>query len=163
MGLFNERLRSLDISLGIGETSRVTGATPTQIRYWEKKHLIQSHRHEANGNKRYSLSNIALIVMIKTMLDEGYTLAKASEEIEKSHQKADMLHVLMSTRLQGIQYDDHQTFLNFGPLENDPSFDVIAVVQENTAKLYKKAIQPPMPPHQGSLPENKDDTGRSTL
>ena len=100
MGLFNERLRSLDISLGIGETSRVTGATPTQIRYWEKKHLIHSLRHEANGNKRYSLSNIALIVMIKSMLDEGYTLAKASEEIEKSHQKADMLHVLMSTRLQ---------------------------------------------------------------
>ena len=53
--------------------------------------------------------------------------------------------------------------LNFGPLENDPDFDVIAVVQENTAKLYKKAIQPPMPPHQGSLPENKDDTGRPTL
>ncbi len=36
MELFNKRLRSLDISLGIGETSRVTGATPTQIRYWKK-------------------------------------------------------------------------------------------------------------------------------
>ena len=94
MGPFNARLRSLDISLGIGETSRVTGATPTQIRYWEKKQLIHSRRHDANGNKRYSLANITLIVMIKTMLDEGYTLAKASEEIERSHQKADMLHVL---------------------------------------------------------------------
>ena len=137
MELFNKRLRSLDISLGIGETSRITGATPTQIRYWEKKHLIHSRRHEANGNKRYSLSNIALIVMIKTMLDEGYTLAKASEEIKKSHQKADMLHVLMSTRLQDIQYDDQQTLLNFGPLE-----DVVAVVNEKNAKLYKQPIKP---------------------
>lgn len=142
MELFNKRLRSLDISLGIGETSRVTGATPTQIRYWEKKHLIHSRRHEANGNKRYSLSNIALIVMIKTMLDEGYTLAKASEEIKKSHQKADMLHVLMSTRLQDIQYDDQQTLLNLGPLENDPTYDVVAVVNEKNAKLYKQPIKP---------------------
>lgn len=141
MGLFNERLRSLDISLGIGETSRVTGATPTQIRYWEKKQLIHSRRHETNGNKRYSLSNIALIVMIKTMLDKDYTLAKASEEIDKHRQKADTLHLLMGTRLQDIQYEDRQTFLNFGPLENDPDFDVIAVVQENTAKLYKKPIK----------------------
>ena len=141
MGPFNERLRALDISLGIGETSRVTGATPTQIRYWEKKQLIRSRRHEENGNKRYSLANIALIVMIKTMLDEGYTLAKASEEIEKSHQKADTLHLLMSTRLQDIQYEGHQTLLNFGPLENDPTFDVIAQVDDKYAKLYKKPIK----------------------
>lgn len=163
MGLFNERLRSLDISLGIGESSRVTGATPTQIRYWEKKHLIHSLRHEAKGNKRYSLSNIALIVMIKSMLDEGYTLAKASEEIERSHQKADMLHVLMSTRLQGIQYDDHQTSLNFGPLENDPDFDVVAVVQDNTAKLYKKPTQPLTPPSQDPPFKSQNDIGSPTL
>ncbi len=80
--------------------------------------------------------------MIKTMLDEGYTLAKASEEIKKSHQKADMLHVLMSTRLQDIQYDDQQTLLNFGPLENDPTYDVVAVVNEKNAKLYKQPIKP---------------------
>ena len=54
------------------------------------------------------------------MLDEGYTLAKASEEIERSHQKADMLHVLMSTRLQDIEREATQTVFNFGPLENDP-------------------------------------------
>lgn len=145
MGPFNARLRSLDISLGIGETSRVTGATPTQIRYWEKKQLIHSRRHDANGNKRYSLANITLIVMIKTMLDEGYTLAKASEEIERSHQKADMLHVLISTRLQDIKREATQTVFNFGPLENDPDYDVIAkspIKQRNcTNNLSKK--QPP--------------------
>ncbi|EKQ20773.1 putative transcriptional regulator [Lacticaseibacillus paracasei] len=141
MGPFNARLRSLDISLGIGETSRVTGATPTQIRYWEKKQLIHSRRHDANGNKRYSLANITLIVMIKTMLDEGYSLAKASEEIERSHQKADMLHVLISTRLQDIKREATQTVFNFGPLENDPDYDVIAQVTDKTAKLYKQPVR----------------------
>ena len=79
--------------------------------------------------------------MIKTMLDEGYTLAKASEEIERSHQKADMLHVLISTRLQDIKSEATQTVFNFGPLENDPDYDVIAQVTDKTAKLYKQPVK----------------------
>lgn len=34
---FTEKLQDLDLSMGIGETSRVTGASQAQIRYWEKK------------------------------------------------------------------------------------------------------------------------------
>ena len=54
----------------------------------------------------------------------------------------------MSTRLQNIQYDDQQTLLSFGPLENDPTYDVVAVVNEKNAKLYKQPIKPSAAIHQ---------------
>ncbi|KRO18407.1 MerR family transcriptional regulator [Lacticaseibacillus saniviri] len=131
------RIKSLDISLGIGETSRVTGATATQIRYWEKKGLIEALRHESGGNKRYTLKNIAIISMIKMMMDDGYTLAKAGEIITQRYKNADALHTIMKTRLEKIDYDAESTEYKFGQIENDPDFDITVRVTGDTVKIYK--------------------------
>ena len=132
-----QRMKELDISLGIGETSRVTGATTTQIRYWEKKGLIHALRHETGGNKRYTLKNIAVISMIKVMMDEGYTLAKASEIINTRYQNADAFHTIIRTRLENLDRHDDTTELSFGMIENDPDFDAVVRITDGVAKIYK--------------------------
>ncbi|KRM72484.1 MerR family transcriptional regulator [Lacticaseibacillus brantae] len=130
-------MKQLDISLGIGETSRVTGATTTQIRYWEKKGLVASIRHEDGGNKRFTLKNIAIISMVKMMMDEGYTLAKASEVIQQRAHNMDIFHTILQTRLGDMVSEAGLTELNFGPIENDPDFDAVIRVADGDAKIYK--------------------------
>lgn len=136
MDNFTKRLRSLYITIGIGETSRITGATTTQIRYWEKKGLIQSVRRGDGTNKRYTLKNIAGILFIKSKIDEGYTLTKAAEDLQQYLKDADALQLLISQRLESIEKDGDVSTLSFGPAENVPDADIVARIKDNDVKLY---------------------------
>ena len=51
--------------VGIGEVSQITGIPTRQIRYWEEK------------------GNIKKILLIKELLDEGYTLDASVEKVKK--------------------------------------------------------------------------------
>lgn len=138
MGLNMTRLlKNLELSVGIGEASRVSGATLTQIRYWEKKGLLTSFQHSDGRNKRFTLQNVIAMSTIKQLLDEGYTLAKAAEIIVIRKNTADRLHVI-GRNLKDVHIDDDGTsYFNFGQLENDPDYDVVAEVRDNEYRLVK--------------------------
>lgn len=132
------KLKQLDISVGIGEASRITGATLTQIRYWEKKDLIHSFQHDDGRNKRFNLPNLLMIVYIKDLLAGGFTLAKAGEIIADHKHQTDRLKTLIRYCLQSMAEDeDGSTIFNFGKLSNDPDFDVVARVTDDSACLAK--------------------------
>ncbi|WP_404814642.1 MerR family transcriptional regulator [Secundilactobacillus paracollinoides] len=131
-------MRNLDISMGIGETSRVTEASTTQIRYWEKRGLIELVSHGKGQNKRYNLENISTILYLKMMLDNGYTLNKAAEMAKERLANVDIIRMFVSTRVNRIAHDGENTLLNLGPLENDPKFDVIADVSDGGVTLNKE-------------------------
>ncbi len=135
---FVKRLRDLDISMGIGETSRVTEASTTQIRYWEKRGLIESVSHGKGQNKRYNLMNISTILYLKMMLDNGYTLNKAAEMAKERLANVDIIRLFISNRVNSIAHDGDNTILNLGPLENDKKFDVIADVSNDDVVLNKE-------------------------
>ncbi|MGL0747440.1 MerR family transcriptional regulator [Secundilactobacillus paracollinoides] len=135
---FLKRMRNLDISMGIGETSRVTEASTTQIRYWEKRGLIELVSHGKGQNKRYNLENISTILYLKMMLDNGYTLNKAAEMAKERLANVDIIRMFVSTRVNRIAHDGENTLLNLGPLENDPKFDVIADVSDGGVTLNKE-------------------------
>jgi DNA-binding transcriptional MerR regulator len=137
---FTKRLKDLDLSVGIGEASRITGATSTQIRYWEKKDLVHSFRREEGGNKRFNFPNLAKLVLVKSMIDEGYTLTKAAETLAHHRHEAD--HLKMIAKLL-VSVDDtpEGSVFNFGQLENDPGFDVIAKVNDSGATFCKVTHQ----------------------
>ncbi|WP_082820863.1 MerR family transcriptional regulator [Secundilactobacillus collinoides] len=135
---FVKRLRDLDISMGIGETSRVTEASTTQIRYWEKRGLIESVSHGKGQNKRYNLINISTILYLKMMLDNGYTLNKAAEMAKERLANVDIIRLFISNRVNSIAHDGDSTILNLGPLENDKKFDVIADVSNDDVVLNKE-------------------------
>ena len=69
--------------IGIGEVSEITKIPTRKIRYWEDKGIIQSLTEEEGKNRRYDYRNIKKMLLIKELLDEGYTLDAAAEKVEK--------------------------------------------------------------------------------
>lgn len=72
----------LDVLIvGIGEVSQITGVPTRQIRYWEEKGIIISLTEEEGKNRRYNYPNIKKMLLIKELLDEGYTLDAAAQKV----------------------------------------------------------------------------------
>ena len=118
-------IKKLDLSMGIGETSRVTGATLTQIRYWEKKGMIKSFTRDDGRNKRFDLASIMSILQIRHVLSEGYTLTKAAEIVKAHRLNMDRFKMLARQAIKRIWDDeDGSTNFDFGVLENDPDYRV---------------------------------------
>ncbi len=75
----NQKLRA---PFSIGTTSRMTGVTQKQIRYWEKRGHIPAAMRVVCGERAYryfTAEQIEIIRKIKSYLDQGYTLAHASK------------------------------------------------------------------------------------
>ncbi|MDO5105640.1 MerR family transcriptional regulator [Capnocytophaga sp.] len=69
--------------VGIGEVSQITGIPTRQIRYWEDKGIIKSLTEEEGKNRRYNYQNIKKMLLIKELMDEGYTLDASAEKVQK--------------------------------------------------------------------------------
>lgn len=69
--------------VGIGEVSQITGIPTRQIRYWEDKGIIISLTEKEGKNRRYNYENIKKILLIKELMDEGYTLDASAEKVKK--------------------------------------------------------------------------------
>lgn len=69
--------------VGIGEVSQITGIPTRQIRYWEEKGIITSLTEEEGKNRRYNYENIKKMLLIKELMDEGYTLDASAEKVKK--------------------------------------------------------------------------------
>lgn len=69
--------------VGIGEVAQITSIAPRQIRYWEEKGIIVSLTEEEGKNRRYNYENIKKMLLIKELLDEGYTLDASAEKVKK--------------------------------------------------------------------------------
>ena len=67
--------------IGIGEVAEITKVPTRQIRYWENKGYIKSISEEGK-NRRYNYANIKKILLIKEMIDEGYTLEASVAKIK---------------------------------------------------------------------------------
>lgn len=71
------------LMVGIGEVSQITGIPTRQIRYWEEKGIIISLTEEEGKNRRYNYENIKKMLLIKELMDEGYTLDASAEKVKK--------------------------------------------------------------------------------
>jgi DNA-binding transcriptional MerR regulator len=71
------------LMVGIGEVAQITGIQTRQIRYWEDKGIITSLTEEEGKNRRYDYKNIKKMLLMKELLDEGYTLDASAEKVEK--------------------------------------------------------------------------------
>ncbi len=68
--------------VGIGEVSQITQIPTRQIRYWEEKGIISSLTEEEGKNRRYDYRNIKKMLLIKELLDEGYTLEASVQKVK---------------------------------------------------------------------------------
>jgi DNA-binding transcriptional MerR regulator len=71
--------------VGIGEVAEITGVPQRQLRYWQDKGIIFP-TDDASSVRRYDYVNIKKILMIKELLDEGYSLDAAAAKVEKRAQ-----------------------------------------------------------------------------
>lgn len=86
----NEELKNilLDFDLlsklvvGIGEVSEITGVPTRQIRYWEEKGIIHSSKEAEGTTRKYDYLNVKKVLLIKELLDDGYTLDAAAKKVE---------------------------------------------------------------------------------
>ncbi len=70
------------LMVGIGEVAQITGIPARQIRYWEDKNIIVSLTEKEGKNRRYDYKNIKKMLLIKEMLDEGFTLDASAEKVK---------------------------------------------------------------------------------
>lgn len=86
----NEELKNilLDFDLlsklvvGIGEVSEITGVPTRQIRYWEEKGVINSSKDTEGTTRKYDYLNVKKVLLVKELLDDGYTLDAAAKKVE---------------------------------------------------------------------------------
>ena len=69
--------------VGIGEVAQITDIPTRQIRYWEEKGIISSLTEEEGKNRRYNYENIKKMLLIKELMEEGYTLDASAEKVKK--------------------------------------------------------------------------------
>ncbi|XKM12831.1 MerR family transcriptional regulator [Orbaceae bacterium ac157xtp] len=70
------------VKVGIREVSDITGVTVRQLRYWEEKKIITAV--DPNSSVRqFTLADIKKVILIKELIDDGYTLDGAVAKIEK--------------------------------------------------------------------------------
>jgi DNA-binding transcriptional MerR regulator len=68
--------------VGIGEVEKITNVPQRQIRYWQEKGIIQSIDPDGKGITRcFSYFEIKKILLIKELLDEGFTLEAADKKV----------------------------------------------------------------------------------
>lgn len=86
----NEELQNalLDVDLisklvvGIGEVAEITGVATRQIRYWEEKGIIRSTKEADGSMRKYDYVNVKKILLVKELLDDGFTLDAAARKVE---------------------------------------------------------------------------------
>ncbi|MGC5327721.1 MerR family transcriptional regulator [Brevibacillus sp. SYSU BS000544] len=69
--------------VGIGEVSDITGVPQRQIRYWEEKGIIHSSKEGEGTTRKYDYLNIKKILLVKELMDDGFTLDAASRKVEE--------------------------------------------------------------------------------
>ena len=74
---FRKMIKQSNLRITMSQLGEMTGVSPSQIRYWEKKGYINSEQGEKNQNHLYSISILYRVCTIKFFLDQGYTLAVA--------------------------------------------------------------------------------------
>ncbi|TCD48659.1 MerR family transcriptional regulator [Chlorobium sp. N1] len=68
----------------IGEVSRIAGVPAYLLRYWESFFKELRPGRDTRGNRRYTHTDMALVLHIKDLVyEQGYRLGKASELMKR--------------------------------------------------------------------------------
>ena len=66
----------------IGEAATITNIPIRKLRYWESIGIIKSADEGHNKTRKFDYYQVKKIILIKELLDEGYTLEKANEKVD---------------------------------------------------------------------------------
>lgn len=139
---FKQMIVGEQLKVSMTEAARVTGVSTSQLRYWEKKGYIKSDQDKENKNHYFNLVTIFQAYTIKLFLDQGYTLAMAVQK-EQEHRKLHQIFKRFIT--DGItaikQTSDNGGVVELGPLADDPTKEVYAVINDHGTSLHLRPMK----------------------
>lgn len=134
---FRERIIKSNLKVNLTDLSKVTDASPSQIRYWERKGYIKSEQDQENKNHKYSIMTVIQVGMIKFYLDRGYTLPMAVKKEHEHRETGRLIRHFFADRIYGItQTGKFCGEIDLGPLADDANSHVIANVDEEGTTLH---------------------------
>ncbi|USB34396.1 MerR family transcriptional regulator [Paenibacillus sp. YPG26] len=86
--------------IGIGEVSDITGVPQRQIRYWEEKGVIHSVKEGEGSTRKYDYMSIKKIILVKELLDDGFTLDAAAKRVEERIKTIDEVFQALGERIE---------------------------------------------------------------
>ena len=92
--------------ISIGIVSELTGLSLRKIRYYEERGLLTPERMEKGGSRRYSFSDIEILMKIAEKREEGVQTAEIRKELNKESNP-------QQTRNRMIQGQLNAHFKNF--------------------------------------------------
>ncbi|WP_373841596.1 MerR family transcriptional regulator [Limosilactobacillus sp.] len=141
-----QRLRNLCVSgqlkISLTELAKETGVSPRQVRYWERKGYIKSEQNQQNANHRFSLVTIFQVAIIKYFLDQGYTLTAAVQKERQRRENMAVFKQFIGDRITNVrQLGEHSGEVELGPLTDDPTKEVYALVKNGQTSLHLRPRQ----------------------
>ncbi len=86
------------VIVAIGEVANITGVPQRKIRYWDEKGYIEPV-DKTSTYRQYDYLNVKKIVLIKELLDEGYTLEVSAKKVnERSAKVSEVFQQLKSKK-----------------------------------------------------------------
>ncbi|GGI63452.1 MerR family transcriptional regulator [Limosilactobacillus caviae] len=141
MDPLSEQIRKMIVSkqlkISMSEVSRVTGVSTSQLRYWERKGYISSDQDEQNKNHYFSFPTIFQVFTIKVFLDQGFTLTTAvKKEQERCELHKIFTRFITDCIMEIKQTGEKQGEVKLGPLAEDPTKEVYAVITDDKTSLH---------------------------
>lgn len=64
------------------QASRLTGASPSQIRYWSRVGLVVPSSRAGSSRRRYRFRDLVALRMVRSLLDAGLSLQRVRKAVE---------------------------------------------------------------------------------
>lgn len=105
------------LTIGISELSRMTGVSPRQLRYWQKKgYIIPKNEDEPGQARVYTMKMVIKAAAMSNLLQTGYTLKAAAAQVDERMRPAQTIYHLLADRYQGYEVADNgQILVDLGP------------------------------------------------
>lgn len=82
MDIYQDEQLLKRLVVGIGEVAEISGVPQRQLRYWEEKGIIEPVE-AGSGVRRYDYPTVKKVLLVKELVDEGYTLDGAARKVEE--------------------------------------------------------------------------------
>ena len=131
------------LTIGISELSRMTGVSPRQLRYWQKKgYIIPKNEDEPGRARVYTLKMVIKAAAMSNLLQTGYTLKAAAAQVDERMRPAQTIYHLLADRYQGYEVADNgQILVDLGPFDPQPDQELFVTLVGDKVKFELKDKQ----------------------
>lgn len=117
--------------VGISEISKMTGVSTRQLRYWEQKGYIESIADDSAKAREYRLDMVIKVGLIKSELDEGYTLVAAIERVNGKMAIFKQFKHFIIDRVSDVGKQGNKTVFDMGYFDQTEKQRLFAVIDED--------------------------------